>query len=298
MTPEPILAAIFTTRRRLLSAPACFTDWNNDGFIDLLVGDDNGTVRLLINKPLGKEPLYVDGGFIKNGRVNLDVGGRASPAVIDLNRDGKNWRVDGMKSSQSADSTRVDQILKALDDLSIVDVRPKPAGLSASLKADTKDQQLSREDLLSLRSRGFFVNRDGQLLSNEGEIRVRTTDGIRYTLRFGEVASGTDEAADPEARAGENRYLFVTTDFDRQLFPEPPRPANNDFAGKADSLLTDADRDNRAKQNAYNVWTGKINSGQTLNSRLNQRFADWYYVISGESFTQLRVKRSDLLTAR
>jgi len=36
-------------------------------------------------------------------------------------------------------------------------------------------------------------------------------------------------------------------------------------------------------------------AAQRLAERLNRRFADWYYVISGADFAKLRLRRSDLV---
>ncbi len=216
------------------------------------------------------------------------------------------WKADGMKSGQMVDSATMKTLLKTLAELKIVGVRPKPQGLSASLKNIEGQQAVGQTDIRSLQSKGFYFSRDGQLLSNEGELQFRTNEGVNYTLRFGEVVYGTGEtvsagAAESEVEKkgpAENRYLFVTTEFDRSNSPEPPKPANTDFMGKADSLLTERDRDNKAKQEAYDNWRREVATGQTISARLNQRFADWYYVISVDSFEKLHLSRGDLLVKK
>ena len=124
---------------------------------------------------------------------------------------------------------------------------------------------------MSLRQKGFFLNAQGQLFSNEGEIIVETANGLKYTLRFGEIAPGTkgaskDEEAGKDAVAQEYRYLFITV--------------NHDAA--------------RAKH-----YSGKGKSsdqqGEILARELRNRFANWYYVISGGDFSNLRPSRRDLL---
>jgi len=64
-------------------------DWDNDGKKDLLVGDDNGYVYLLINTGTNGAPLFTTAVQIQNGLSALDVGSRASPFVFDWNGDGK-----------------------------------------------------------------------------------------------------------------------------------------------------------------------------------------------------------------
>jgi hypothetical protein len=121
-------------------------------------------------------------------------------------------------------------------------------------------------------------------------------------LRFGEIVYGSGMAvsagsgAEESARGpGENRYLFITTSFDRRLFPEPEKPRDTSFTTKPDSLWTAEDHRMRGVQRAYEDWQRKVNEGQKLSDELNARFAGWYYVISAESYGQLRLVRSDLI---
>ena len=168
---------------------------------------------------------------------------------------------------------KVDELTKALSSLRIVDVQPKPLGLSRDLKTP-EGIRLSPEAIISLRQKGFFVTSTGQLLSNEGELIVETTNGLHYTLRFGEIAPGTavvsseggtsskESAMDP----GERRYLFITVNYS----------------------LAQAQRE---------AGDGKESGekGKQLERELRNRFADWYYVISGADFQKLRPQRKDLV---
>ena len=86
---------------------------------------------------------------------------------------------------------------------------------------------------LSLQSRGFYLTRTGDLLSNEGELQVRTDKGIFYTLRFGEILYGSGEAisagaeatGDAETGPGENYVYSRTTPLTRRCtWTEPPSP--------------------------------------------------------------------------
>jgi hypothetical protein len=92
-------------------------------------------------------------------------------------------------------------IAAALDNLRIVDVRPKPASLAEGLKDGKIEMTL--DSALALRQRGFFLSPNGRVLANEGETIVETADGLAYVLRFGEIVSGSD-----------NRYLFATVTYD------------------------------------------------------------------------------------
>ncbi len=213
-------------------------------------------------------------------------------------KDGK-WVIGG---KEAADSSAMQSLLTAIDQLSIEGVRRKPEGLSASLRQATAGSPITQADMLSLQSKGFYLSRDGQLLSNEGELQVQSRDGITYVLRFGEILRGTGmlitagEGEEESAASGAaaSRYLFLTCDFDPKFFPEPKKPTNTSFQGKADSLLTAAEKENKALQGEHDQWQQRVDRSGKLSQDLNRRFADWYYVISSDSFDKLHVKRSDL----
>jgi len=65
-------------------------DWDNDGDLDLLCGDDAyGKVRLLRNTGTRSAPAFTSVTYIKNGGGDLSVGYRSAPVVVDWNGDGK-----------------------------------------------------------------------------------------------------------------------------------------------------------------------------------------------------------------
>ena len=243
---------------------------------------------------------------IKDYSINERSGQVNQRDQVILKKDGDNWNANKMSSNQEVDKTKVNALLRTIDDLSIVGVRTKPQGLSRSLSRSEGAMRIGQGDLLSLQSKGYFFTRDGQLLSNEGETKVHTKDGVIYTLRFGEivygsgidVSAGAETNTDEDSGPAENRYLFITTEFDPSEFMEPANPNNTDFQTKADSLWTDADRENKKKQDTYDVWQGKIDKGSKLSNELNERFANWYYVISSESFDKIHLKRKDLVKAK
>ncbi len=182
--------------------------------------------------------------------------------TMTLTQEDSKWRFQG----QEPNSTTLSDLTSALDNLRIVDVQPKPAGLTADLQA-REGIQPTMENFRSLQGKGFFPNPyTGQILSNEGEILVDSKNGLRYVLRFGEIApGGAEPGADEESDAaseGERRYIMISVSFDEEL---------------AESYEGDADQ------------------GKDLAEELRARFAAWYYVISGADFSKLRPARRDLL---
>ena len=220
-----------------------------------------------------------------------------------LDKNGSTWAINRLPAGKEVNASKANELAKNLDELKIVGVRPKPEGITQSLKKTEEGIEISQSDYLSLRSKGYFFSRDGSLLSNEGELQARTSKGIVYTLRFGEVAygsgfdvsAGSDGQSTAQGGAAENRYLFITAYFDDNTFQEPKAPANTDFLTKADSLWSDGDRANKALYDAHEAWRQKVESGQQIAQDLSDRFSGWYYVISDESFKKLRLQRSDLL---
>jgi hypothetical protein len=122
--------------------------------------------------------------------------------------------------TEELNKEKLDDLKEALDDLEIVDVRRKPKGMGADLKAG-KEFMNNRDARDSLRTRGFFPNPvgDGEydLLAANGEVHVGMKDGVEYVLRFGNVA-GTDDSSE-EAKL--NRYLLVTARVDDAKLPRP-----------------------------------------------------------------------------
>jgi hypothetical protein len=129
---------------------------------------------------------------------------------------------------------------------------------------------------MSLRQKGFFMTQTGQLFSNEGEIIVDAANGLQYTLRFGEIASsGGDNDDAGEAKEGETQAKESSKDEQRYLF------------------ITVNYSEARARQ--YNDGKDPDKKGEELARELRNRFADWYYVITGADFNNLRPSRRDLL---
>jgi hypothetical protein len=126
----------------------------------------------------------------------------------------------------------------ALDDLQIVDVVRKPAGLSQDLKAGA-DFLNSRETLLDLMMKGFTASPGedggpGELISSDGEVIATMKNGTEYVLRFGNLTtadgSGKQEgeaaaaaATDEKLATGSdvNRYLFVMARFNENAVKQP-----------------------------------------------------------------------------
>ena len=132
-----------------------------------------------------------------------------------------------MAEGEELAKTRLDDLKNALDDLKIEGVDRKPEGLAGDL---TLDEKLLTDDKLisSLQEHGYFIGgpdeQNPEIFSRNGEVNVDCKDGVRYVLRFGDVA-GVQEGTEIDKL---NRYLLVSTQLAENMLPKPvlePEPA-------------------------------------------------------------------------
>ena len=139
-------------------------------------------------------------------------------------------------AGQVVNDSRLNEVKNALDQLEIVDVDRKPAGLSADLKADKNILEDQSPDLLSLNERGFFPRESQgvtEILASSGELLVTLNDGVQYVLRFGNLTGDQSGAGG----SGLNRRLMLTAKLDESRFPPPelqPLPETIDDLKKMD----------------------------------------------------------------
>ena len=185
-------------------------------------------------------------------QIDEAAGSLANLDQLALTRDGDTWKLAG---AERLNLPVIQNMARALENLRIVDARPKPDALAASLRSG--QIEITMESALSLRQKGFFVTPNGRLMANEGEMSVETVNGVVYQLRFGEVATTAGET-----KPSGNRYLFVMAVFD------PARATK---------------------------YGGDAAAGEKQARDMSARFAGWYYVILNQEFLQLRLKKKDVV---
>ena len=191
------------------------------------------------------------------------------------------WTANRVPSGKEVDFVQANLLVGAILEMKIAGVRPKPSGMTGNLRDAALAGRITKSDIDVLVRRGFYPATDGGLLSNEGELLVRTTEGVLYTLRFGEIVygrgeavGGGDESSDEQGtEAAENRYVFITAEFDPTALPEPP--------------VSEAD--------AHASWERQVREGTETADRLATRFANWYYVIAANSYDRIHKPREDFL---
>ena len=161
---------------------AKFSDWIEP---DLLKLNQADIVQVVVDKYSVDE----DKGEILRGET----------LEFDKDATANKWTLAGLNAeTESVKEAPINDLARNLDQLKIVGVRPKPAGLNADL---TVSEEMANNPVVmqilqqDMQRQGFFIARgeNGQkkLVSNEGELVAGTKNGVRYTLYFGEVARGT-----------------------------------------------------------------------------------------------------------
>lgn len=134
--------------------------------------------------------------------------------------------VDQPPEGKSLNSQVLNDLRSSIQNLQIVNVRRKPLGLAADLKAD-KSLLENEESTKNLQDQGFFPMESGDVYSAGGELIVGTKDGVKYLLRFGNTrVSGSsmqlgDDEEEEDSDEGVTRYLLVMAELDESKFPVP-----------------------------------------------------------------------------
>lgn len=187
-----------------------------------------------------------------------------------------------------------------IQNLKIVNVRRKPAGLAADLKADNSLMQ-NEESIRNLQSQGFFPMDSGDVYAAGGELIVGTKDGVRYLLRFGNtrVTSSmmeSDEDSEESSGSGVNRYVLVTAQLDESKFPAPelkavPETVEEMLAQEADDpgLATE----NFLNDDALDEQNNEVSDSEVANATEPQADSDANSADSPESSDQPKVDATD-----
>ncbi|MBS0201474.1 MAG: DUF4340 domain-containing protein [Planctomycetes bacterium] len=129
-----------------------------------------------------------------------------------------------------------------------------------------------------------------------------------------------EEKKDAGKSLQKSRYLFVMVHFDadglgpkpeKPVKPTPPEENAPEVEGPADAVaptntapdpkqvyeaaLAKYELDVKKFESDGNAYDEKVKAGEKLVKELNARFADWYYVVSGDSFENLRQGRKTLV---
>lgn len=241
--------------------------------------------------------------------------------------------IDDTKEELNQEEIR--KLVSSLDELKIVGVRRKPAALIKGQLDQITQLDLQTKGFYPQPTRKpggvRLVPKDGNVVAvtdqgvayelKFGEIFSGSDEEVE--VGFASKEEGKDEKKekkeDPKS-SQKSRYLMVTVYFDADgLGPKPTAPtkpeepsevvpAEDDPADASAPTNTAPDpkavhaaalakyeADQKKYEADLKAYQTKIKDGEKLVKELNARFAEWYYVVSGNSFENLRQGRKTLV---
>lgn len=118
-------------------------DWDEDGDLDLILGDYKGEVWYYKNIGTRSTPKFTSAGRIQSGGADIDVGNNAAPVIVDWNNDGKKDLVLGMEDWQvrvylnvNSNSAPVFNGYTVVDNVSYFEAHPEVYDLNRDGKKD------------------------------------------------------------------------------------------------------------------------------------------------------------------
>lgn len=180
------------------------TDWNCDGINDLICGDLEGKVHLLINEGTNANPVFNESRYVQDGPGDLQTGIRNTPVVADWNRDNKKDLLIGAYhgfieyfENKGTDENPV------FDGRILLEVAPgQPLHVGQYSRPDVADWDEDGEvDILCGESDGFvyYFHAKGPLSVDVNSISKTAGGSIRFQL-------------DPGSEYGERRYFLMGTE--------------------------------------------------------------------------------------
>jgi hypothetical protein len=281
-----------------------FEDWIETDLLDMNTWD----IKQVVIKDYS-----VDTALTLNGPVISSYDQRMGMQVsLENNSDWKldellEYRAEELRPTElledeELNTDRLNDMKNAFDDLKIVDVDRKPKGLGGDLRAE-QDFMKDGDGLSSLFDKGFYpvdLEQTGQLdlLCSDGEVSVRTEDGVEYVLRFGRVAGLEDNTAESTDL---NRYLFVMARLRDDMFPavqETPDPESATSESEAEAGGAEESTENTEEEREKDELQEKREKAEQKINELNDRFSDWYYIISEDVFKKIHLARADVIKTK
>ncbi|MFN0017110.1 MAG: DUF4340 domain-containing protein [Pirellulaceae bacterium] len=205
---------VYVAKIDIEKLPTEFNKWIEQ---DLLRINPNDVKRLTLKD---YSVLEQQGGYAAEKRMEAAISWDTLSAVWNLDRFQLFTRglphEAALGDGEELNKQKLDEMKTALDELKIEDVVRKPPGA----ETDTKVRQTQIK-------MGFIPAQDKKLYSTNGEVYVDLLDGVRYILRFGDIA-GVQAGSDGKKL---NRYLLVNAELTDDVLnppmlePEPAGPA-------------------------------------------------------------------------
>jgi hypothetical protein len=230
---RPTQSRVYTAEIEMDAFSTDFEEWIEQDLLEFSSSD--------VEKVIVRDYSVVPEGINLRGQIVARIDQRFD---LSLAYEGNEWKLEQLLENRNKkmvpttllddeelNTSKINEMKWALDDLKIVDVERKPKGLQPDLKASVEFLQ-DADARQALERRGYYVGsfqgEDLDLISSDGEVIIKTKDAVEYVLRFGAVAGMSGEGDDSQL----NRYLFVTARLDDdalqlpELEPLPQKPAD------------------------------------------------------------------------
>ena len=298
--------------------------------IDESAGEITGKEISTLTRATSSDPWELDGLDEDTEEVNTDATREIVSSLDDLKIVGVRPKPQGITSDLRVDRKVVQSPLQ----LQLLTDEMAAKGFLIGSDDKDEARLYSKEgEVIAATSDGVeYVLHFGQVFTGtEQEIEIgfaNETDGEPGSADSEEPTA--ESASEVDGESGEtkrSRYLFVTAHFDEsQLGAKPEEPAKPekpegveiseegeeapaetdevsdaavaekpDPAADYQAALAEYERNLETYQNDLKLYEDKRAEGTTKAKELNQRFGAWYYVISAESFENLRLSRADLV---
>ncbi|MCC9605007.1 DUF4340 domain-containing protein [Blastopirellula sp. JC732] len=237
-----------------------------------------------------------------NGSARIDRADRME-AVVDYSDIDNKWTLSSFQLPQNGrlapaelgpgeklNENALTAVRTALDELQLVDVVKKPAGLAENLKVEG---QFNNEGLDTLILNGFlpYGTKPMKLIGDSGEISIHTRDAVKYRLLFGKEQDG---GAD-----GTRRFLMIQVELDRAALGAPEMTAVPELKEgdgvDVKKLAEEIAAIKLANDRALDAYREKENAAMRKVFEMNSRFADWYYVIPNEQYQKIMLSKERLI---
>ncbi len=166
-----------------LDLSAKFADWVDPK----VLGVDAGDLRRIV----------VPDERVSDTEARLIRGGE--PLVLTRDESFGQWSAEGLAEGKQVRQSAANELARTAAGLTIVGVRPKPAGLNPDLTVDPAVVKSQLQfDLIAqnVAGKGFSIvgTDDGgaQVVGGAGQLTVAAEDGVTFDLDFGELFTGTE----------------------------------------------------------------------------------------------------------
>ena len=203
----------------------------------------------------------------------------------------------------------LERIRLALENFEIQDVVRKSPGLAKSLKERT-GIPVTFAVMSNIEKLGFFVDEKSKKeLGAGGALSFTSNVGIRYRMLFGALLT-----ASVTGKPNDQRCVMVSADVDESKFPmpvnpddarkqggekknDPPKP--NGMGCEPGDLQDDDDEREARRQYQIKLEerNEKIAEAKKVADQINNRFANWFYIIDNKLYQALMPPKAEIVTS-